>query len=110
MRCIRFKIMGKSWLLRSLSHKQYHSKKYRRGSVAITRLHKRRIDLSPQGRDKETIVHELVHAYMTELCIHSMTPSPDDVEEFFCELMAKYGRKLLALADSLHLKLRKLHR
>lgn len=110
MRCIRFKILGKSWLIRSLPTKEYESKKYRKGSVAITRLHKRRIDLSPQGRDKETIVHELVHAYMSELCVNSMSPSTDDVEEFFCELMSKYGKKLLELADLLHTKLRRLHR
>jgi hypothetical protein len=75
-------------------------------SVAITTFHKRRIDLSPYGRDLETIVHELVHAYLHELCLHSTNEmTADDVEEVFCELMAKRGRELLDLADSLYAKI-----
>lgn len=43
-----------------------------------------------------------MHAYCYELCITSCTKiKADDWEEFFSELMSKYGRELLDLADKI---------
>lgn len=95
------RIVGKSWRLRVLNREQYNKKKTRSGSVAITYVHKRRIDLSPEGCDKETIIHELVHAYLYEMCVHSADLDADAIEEFFAELMAKRGQELLNLAQTL---------
>ena len=101
----RFEVLGKPWTLRLMKRKKYKDK-HGIDSVALTTFHKRRIDLSPFGRDLETIVHELVHAYIYELC----QPDPagvtvDELEESYCELMAKHGRGLLNLADSLHARI-----
>jgi hypothetical protein len=97
----RFQVLGKDWILRLMKRKRYDQKNGS-DSVAITTMHKRRIDLGPDGRDLETIVHELVHAYLYELCLRSTNDlSVDDLEEIFAELMAKRGRELLDLADSL---------
>lgn len=98
---LHFAIIGKRWRMRILSREQYDKKKIRSGSVAITYVHKRRIDLSPEGCDRETIIHELVHAYLYEMCIHSADLDADAVEEFFAELMAKRGQELLNLAETL---------
>lgn len=100
MRKIEFAILGKPWTIRLLKKKKYKNK-YGSDSVAITYVNKRRIDLGPEGRDLETIIHELVHSYLAELCTHSAELDADALEEIFAELMAKRGRELLTLAGDL---------
>lgn len=97
----KFKVLGKSWILRLYNRRKY-SRKNGKDSVAITKFHVRRIDLSPKGVDLESITHELVHAYLYELCLHSSNLRKRDLEEVFCELMAKRGMELLCLADQLY--------
>lgn len=107
MKRINFKIMGKDWVLRLLKRKEY-DKRHGRGSVGITHMHKRRIDLQPQGMDLETIIHELTHAYMVEICTGSVDLDDEQIEEVFAELFAKRGREMLDLADKLHNTVREL--
>lgn len=97
-----FEVLGKSWTLRLMKRGKY-MKKNGKDSVAMTTFNKRRIDLSPYGRDLETIVHELTHAFLHEMCQpdpHSVTV--DELEETYCEMMAKRGREIIELADSLY--------
>lgn len=101
MEKIQFKILGKDWTVLLLKKKKYKNK-YGNDSVAICHTTKRRIDLGPNGRDLETIVHEMVHAYLAECCTHSADLDDDALEEIFAELMAKRGKELLALCDELH--------
>lgn len=103
---IYFKVLGRRWTIRVLSKKKY-VKKNGDDSLAITKCHKRTIDLSPWGKDKETLIHELLHAYLSELCVKSADFDTDSLEEVFAELMAKRGRELLSLADRLLLLVRK---
>jgi hypothetical protein len=99
---LTFDVLGKPWTLRVLSEK-YFKKKNGNESAAVTKVHKRRIELRPKFLDHETIVHELTHSYFYEMCLHSTNEvTADDMEEFFAELMAKRGRELLDLADRLH--------
>lgn len=101
---MNFRILGKRWKIKKLGKKKY-KKKYGRGSCAITIVYKRMIVLGPKGYDRETIVHELVHAYLSELCLHSADFDEDNLEEVFCELLAKFGNKLLSQAHDLHKRL-----
>lgn len=101
MRKIKFKILDKDWTLRVLKKKKY-KKKNGKDSVAITYGYKKCIDVGPKGVRYEIIAHELVHAYMEELCVNSTTNlSIDDLEEIFAELLSKHGHTLLALAGQL---------
>lgn len=100
MKKVAFKILGKDWTLRVLKKKKYR-KRNGADSVAITYVHKRRVDIGPDGHDLETITHELLHAYLAELCTHSADLDCDSLEEIMAELMAKRGRELLDLADLL---------
>lgn len=95
-----FEVLNRQWKLRILKKRKY-VKKNGHGSVAITYMSKRRIDISPWGLDLETIVHELVHAYLYEMCTKSADFTVDDLEEVFAELMSKRGRELLDLGDKL---------
>jgi len=98
---LKFEILGKKWILKVLKPKKY-VKKHGYDSVAVTLGWERKIFVHGEGIDKETLVHELVHAFLHELCFKSTNSiTAEDLEEIFAELMAKYGRELLDLADSL---------
>lgn len=103
---IKFRILGKIWIIKLLKTRKYKSK-HGSDSIAITLGYKREIHLSPQGSDKETIIHELVHAYLTEMCTKSSDLDVDALEEIFAELMSKRGQELLSLADLLLQKVQK---
>lgn len=109
MTTIVFKVFEKEWQLNLLSKKHYH-KKYGKDSVAETQSHTRSIDIADEEFLHETIVHELVHVFFSELCIGSCTKMhPDDVEEFAAEVFSKYGKNILALADFLYAELTDAH-
>lgn len=98
---IEFQILGKNWTIR-LPKKKRYKKRYGARCLAVTDTEKRRIDLGPKGRDLETITHELVHAYLGELCTGSTDLDDDNLEEIFAEMMAKRGIELLNLAKELY--------
>jgi len=101
MKKIKFEILGKKWSLKVFSPQKY-TKKHGYDSLAVTIMWKRKIAVHGEGVDKETIIHELVHAYMHEFCLKSTNDiSAEDLEEIFCEMMAKWGREILDMADSL---------
>lgn len=104
---LKFRVIGKPWELRCVGKKAYEAKKARANSVAMTYYHKRKIVLSPSGTDLESIIHELTHAYLYELCTHSADLDVDAQNEIFCELMAKRGRELLNLAEILEGRVRR---
>lgn len=97
---INFKVLTKPWRIRLLDKERY-AKKHGTDSLAITHVQKRRIDLSPRGHDRDTIIHELVHAYLAELCVHSCDLDDDNLEEIFAELLSRRGLEMLRLADRL---------
>lgn len=101
MKRIKFKILGRKWELRVMKRKQYKHK-HGSDSLAVTLVHKRRIDLSPKGMDRATVCHELTHAYISEMCLHSSDLEHAAFEEFFCELLSKRGKEILRLGDWLH--------
>lgn len=96
-----FKILGKNWSLRLLSKAQY-IKIHGNDSIATTQRYRRIIDLGPEGTSKDTISHELVHAYIVELCLYSADFDNENLEEVFAELLSRRGRELLKTTDRLH--------
>lgn len=98
---VRFTVFGKPWTMRLMKRRSYN-KKNGKDTLAMTYRLKHRIDISPNGVDLETITHEVVHAYVTELCLSSAEISVESMEEIFCELIAKHGTAILATARELH--------
>lgn len=98
---IKFEIMGKKWQLHIYNTKKY-KKRNGKGSVAITFINQRLIELSPFGTDRESITHELWHAYLGEICIHSADLEDDNFEEICAELFAKRGVEILLLSDKVY--------
>lgn len=92
--------MNKPWLMVVQTEKQYN-KAHGEDSVAITDGEDRLIFISPRARSCETVTHELVHAYLYEMCTHSADLNKDAMEEIFAELMARRGEELITLAKDL---------
>lgn len=100
MKCINFPVLGKNWRAKVLSKKAFR-RKFKADCVAIQDMDKRKMWFF--HTDLETVVHELVHSYLHELCVgRAGITDTDALEEVFCEMVAKYGREILDLADQLH--------
>lgn len=99
---VNFRVIKKPWTIQVVPKKDYR-KKYGKDSCAVTIMHKRKIVLNQSlGADLETIIHELVHAYKSELCVYSSNLDEAAKEEFYCELISKRGKELLDLGDQLY--------
>lgn len=104
---IKFKVLGKSWHVKLLTQEQFDKDK-NGDACAVTYVNERKIHLAPSGFDEETIIHELVHAYLGEMCLNSTSKiKTEDFEEIFCELLSKRGREILKLGRSLRNKVKK---
>ena len=102
-------VVGSRWTIRVLPRKKYN-RKQGKDSLAMTVFHKRRVDLSPSGCTQEVIIHELVHCYLYECCLYDRDEMDvHTLEETFCELMAKFGLRILRQARELQLKIDKAH-
>lgn len=94
-------VCGHRWVLLFVPQAAYEAR-HGSDSDAITIADNRRIYISEEGASYQTLVHELVHAYLAELCVSTMTRlSKSDLEEIFCELMAKHGKQIIRLARQL---------
>lgn len=100
MKTIPFKILGKDWKLLLVAKKRFKNKGCS-DTIAYTSGDDRKIFLGSQGKGIETIRHELVHAFLAELCLGSTDLDNDNLEEIYADFMAKRGRELLDLADVL---------
>ncbi len=102
---LKFKVLGRIWYMRILTKKVY-KRKHGKDSLAVTKCWKREVDLSPRGLDLETIVHELVHCFLYEMCCKGSIESEGGLEEFYSELLARRGYELLNLAKKLRQEVR----
>jgi hypothetical protein len=96
----RFKVLGHSWIAYYLPEKEFRQK-YGTSYVGMAECEDRELFLLTKGLKLGTIVHELHHAYVHELCLDSADLSGDQMEEACAELMAKYGRKILDQGDEI---------
>lgn len=101
-RAVRFKILGHPWECWLLSRREF-TKRHGKDTAAVAILQDRKIELS--SLDLEDLKHELTHAYYEELCLRNVGLSKAQMEEFNCDFMAKYGKRLNAQAEMLFEKL-----
>jgi hypothetical protein len=91
-------LLHKKWRIVVRSDKVHNEKFPDTHAVAI--LDDRKIHIRKSSLNVETVTHELVHALAHELSFTELQLDDDQIEEFFCELFAKYGRSLLQAAES----------
>ncbi len=98
MKSLPVRIVGKVWKVKRLSKRTFR-KKFGTDCVAIMDMDKRKIWL--YLADRETVAHELVHAYLAELCVGRADIDAAALEEVFCEFFAKFGQEALLLASQI---------
>jgi hypothetical protein len=103
----RFKVLGHSWIAYYLPAKEFRAK-YGIDYVGLAECEDRELFLLTKGLKVGTIIHELHHAYVHELCLDSANLSGDQMEEACSELMAKYGHIILKQGEEILAKYHKL--
>jgi hypothetical protein len=98
---MKFKVINKRWTAKFMSRKRFE-KKYP-GCRAITIIHRKQVVFCIGDCVKEDIAHELVHAYMDELCVGDPVDlKRSQIEEHFAELISKHGEMLIAQAREIY--------
>lgn len=91
---IKINILGKPWVAKVLDGDRFNST-YGKEYAGITVLDSYELVFHADDFSEEVVVHELVHAYYTCLCVSSASLKPSQVEEVFCDLFARYHRDIL---------------
>lgn len=103
---MRLLVLGNEWKLKTFSDEGYE-KKHGAGTDAVTHLSKSYIHFRKKGLSIKVIIHELVHAYLVEMCTHSAMLDEEQLEEVFADLMAGYGYEILTKAEKVFGRLKK---
>lgn len=97
----KINVLGSQWALKFLKEKSY-TKNQGDGHLAITHFESRIIYFNLSSLTKETIIHELVHAYTAQLSLTELDLDEDQTEEFFCEMFAKHGKTILDQSEEIY--------
>jgi hypothetical protein len=94
----RTKVLGHTWIIYFLPSRQF-KKNFGADCLGVTLTEERQIHLRAKSLKLETVVHELVHAYVTELCLDVTGLQAGQMEEAMCDLFARYGARLLKQSE-----------
>jgi hypothetical protein len=98
----KYTIMGEAWTIKILSRLP---KGWDHSDSAITIPAQNLIVFNKKEFSLWNLIHELTHAYHKYLCLDSTTEMTlADREEIYCEMMAKYGIRIIS--DALVILLR----
>jgi hypothetical protein len=98
----RITVLGHKWIVYFCSEEYWKKeKKFSNNVLGITDPDTKKIYLRQIKMTFDTIIHELHHAYIEELCVTPADLDTDQMEEVCSDLMAKYGKRLLDQADKL---------
>lgn len=95
---MRVKVVNKRWKMIVRSDAA-HDKRFP-DCHAISILEDKKIHIRRSSLNKITIMHELLHAYKSELSFYELELDDDQTDEWHCELWAKYGETIIQDAKS----------
>jgi hypothetical protein len=96
----RFRVCGKRWTAHFCNAKEFRAHGDEQ-TLAITITTDKEIYFRASKLHKETVIHELFHAYVEEVCITPAEPTVEQMEEVAADIMGKYGKRLLKTADKI---------
>ncbi len=97
---MKITILNKKWSVRAYRLKTYQ-KHCGHDSVALCETDLKRITFILDGLTLETVIHELVHAYTSEMAFVELDLDDDQTEEFFSELFSRHGQLMLMQAKEI---------
>lgn len=77
------------------------------GCHAITVMDDRKIHVRRSSLNKVTILHELTHAYESELSLIELSLDEDQLSEWYAELLGKYGETMIDDAKAIIARFKK---
>jgi hypothetical protein len=105
---VRTKVLGHDWIVYFLPAKEF-KRRFGGDCLGVAECDDRKISILANRNFKlETLVHELHHAYLGEMCVDVANLSGDQMEEVCSDLIARYGARLLKQADDILLRYQKL--
>lgn len=102
---VNVSVLNKTWKVTVRSDKLHEKLFPETHGIAV--LDDRLIHIRRSSLNAETLIHELVHAYQYELSFYELQLDEDQVEEWFAELLAKYGEIIIRDAKMIVSKLTK---
>lgn len=96
----KVEVLGHVWVVHYWSKRAF-KKKYSGDTYGVTECDDKEIHLRTDRLKRETIVHEMAHAYIWELGAAVAGLDSNQLEEIYCEMLAKYGLKIHATADEI---------
>lgn len=85
-------LLGKNWRVIVRSDR-VHKKQFKK-CHAITICHEHTIYIRKSSLDITTLTHEIVHAYEWALSFYELDLTKEQIQEWYCELIAKYGEQI----------------
>jgi hypothetical protein len=89
----KYTILGDQWTVKVLKRlpKEWHE-----NDQGVTYPGQKLIVIRKSAFSLGVLLHELTHAYHNYLCLETTTEmTANDFEEIYCEVMAKYGIKIV---------------
>ena len=99
----KVKVLGKTWIVQVRSEKSLQ--KEHPDCHAVGLLDVRKILVRRTSLNYIVIAHELTHAWLSEMSYYELDLDDRQIEEFFCELVAKYSEQIIKDAKELCQKL-----
>lgn len=103
MRQFKQRILNKDWRIKVYTE-SFYIRTHGDDSEATT-LSTHEIHMREDSLEFCTVLHEIVHAYMFTLYLHSAELSAHQTEEVMCELIGNRWKELFQTAFQLYLKL-----
>ncbi len=97
VRPLKLAICGKEWTVHVLS-KSYFTRTHGKKTAAISLCDEKKIHLRSGEILKETVIHEIFHAYLWEHGSSSMNLTAAQTEELCAEMFSKHAEIILATA------------
>lgn len=91
-------VVNKKWSI-IVRTDRWHNKHFPK-THAVAILEDRKIYVRRSSLNVVTIIHELIHAYESELSFYELELDENQVSEWFAELFAKYGERIIEDAAS----------
>lgn len=94
-------IKGGLWevsLLKDITYNKFYPKE----SAAITVRGSKKIIFNKEHYNKEVVIHELLHAFTAECCIHDADLTGHQTEEVIASLLEHSLKDIMVLANRLY--------
>lgn len=97
---LKLDVKGHEWTVAILPKWRFE-RRFGASNLAFCDTEKRTLFFSKPSLTEEVLLHEMVHAYLSESCVDSAELTQKQTEEVAADLFSKYGARMIAQAREL---------